>query len=238
MRSGAVLAEDANGLTLAMTYVHGSGNGPQVSVQTDAYYDYGYGVLADNYPFGSTTLSDGFSRPNVAVDGAGNVFVADMGPGAVREIPAGCTSASCVVTVLQAFYGPSALAVDGAGNLFVAEVGNGDVKEIPTGCKSYSCLETVGTGFNQPYGLFVDASGNVFVADAFNNAIKEVVAAVIPPSIRWLAGWTCRGAWWSTPRAICLWPRAAINVRCSSPAPAPQSTPPCFRSRRPAATRR
>jgi hypothetical protein len=176
MRSGAVLAEDVNGQTLAMTYIHGSGTGAQISVQTDFYEGY-YGVFADDYPYSYTPLSDGFSHPNVAVDGAGNVFVADMGPGAVREIPAGCTSASCVVTVLQAFYGPSALAVDGAGNIFVAEVGNGDVKKIPPGCKSYSCLETVGVGFNQPYGVFVDASGNVFVADTFNNAVKEVVAA-------------------------------------------------------------
>jgi len=175
LRSGAVMAVDAEGQTLALTYVHGMGTGAQISIQSNRYFSY-YGVSAEDDPFSFAMMSDGFSHPNVAVDGAGNVFVADMGIGAVREIPAGCASAACVVTILQAFNGPSALALDGAGNIFVAEVGFGDVKKIPSGCHSFSCLETVGTGFNQPYGLAVDFSGNVFVADTYNNAVKELVA--------------------------------------------------------------
>ena len=149
------MAVDAEGQTLALTYVHGMGTGAQISIQSNRYFSY-YGVSAEDDPFSFAMMSDGFSHPNVAVDGAGNVFVADMGIGAVREIPAGCASAACVVTILQAFNGPSALALDGAGNIFVAEVGFGDVKKIPSGCHSFSCLETVGTGFNQPYGLAVD----------------------------------------------------------------------------------
>ena len=186
LRSGAVIALDANGQQLAFTYLHGSGSGAQLSVQADFYSSYN-GISAPNYPYSFSTLADGFSHPNVAIDGAGNVFVADLGIGAVREIPAGCTSASCVKMIVQAFYGPSALAVDGAGNIFVAEVGNNDVKKIPPGCTSYSCIETVGTGFNQPYGLSVDADGNIFVADTFNNAIKEVVAAGGYTTIKTLA---------------------------------------------------
>jgi hypothetical protein len=176
LRNGAIGALDGNGQTLALTYIHGSGTGPQITFGSELYGGY-YGVFAANYPYSYTNLSTGFSRPNVAVDGAGNVFEADFGTGAVEEIPSGCTSASCTITVVQAFYGPSALAVDGAGNIFVTEVGNGDVKKIPPGCRSYSCMQTIGSGFNQPYGLSVDSSGNVFVADTYNNAIKEVVAA-------------------------------------------------------------
>jgi len=175
MRNGAVLALDSSGQLLALTYIHGSGTGPEISLQSSPYYP-GYGFIGANYPSSTTTLSDGFSHPSVAVDGAGNVFEADWGTGAVKEIPAGCTSSSCTVTVLQAFFEPSALAVDGGGNIFVAEVGNNDVKKLPPGCKSYSCLQTVGSGFNQPYGVSVDANGNVFVADTFNNSIKELVA--------------------------------------------------------------
>ena len=176
LRNGAVVALDGSGQTLALTYIHGSGTGAQMTFQSDYDYAY-YGIYATNNPFSFTTLSDGFSHPNVAVDGAGNVFEADLGTGAVEEIPVGCTNASCTITVLKAFYGPSALAVDGAGNIFVTEVGNGDVKKIPLGCRSYSCMQTIGSGFNQPYGLFVDSSGNIFVADTYNNAVKEVVAA-------------------------------------------------------------
>jgi hypothetical protein len=175
VRNGAVLALDGSGQTLALTYIHGSGTGAQITFQSKPYYTYS-GILGVGYPFSFATLSDGFSHPNVAVDGAGNVFEADLGTGSVKEIPAGCTSSSCTVTVLQAFFGPSGIAVDGAGNIFVSETGNGDVKKIPPGCKSYTCMQTIGSGFNQPYGLSVDSSGNVFVADTFNNAIKEVVA--------------------------------------------------------------
>jgi sugar lactone lactonase YvrE len=110
-----------------------------------------------------------------------------LGNAAVREIPAGCTSASCTVTVMSGLYWPTAVAVDGAGNLFVTESGYGNVKKIPLGCKSPSCMETVGSGFNQPYGLAVDSSGNVFVADTFNNAIKEVMAAGGYTTIKTLA---------------------------------------------------
>jgi hypothetical protein len=176
LRNGAIVALDGNGQTLALTYIHGSGTGPQITFQTDYDYAY-YGIYATNNPFSFTTLSNGFSHPNVAVDGAGNVFEADLGTGAIEEIPVGCTSSSCVVTILQAFNGPSALAVDGAGNIFVTEVGFSDVKKIPLGCRSYSCMQTIGSGFNSPYGLSVDSSGNVFVADTYNNAVKEVVAA-------------------------------------------------------------
>jgi len=186
LRNGAVLALDSNGQPLALTYIHGSGTGPQITLASSLYFRYD-GFLPVNYPTSTTTVSDGFSHPNVAVDGAGNVFETDFGTGAIEEVPAGCTSSSCTVTVLKAFYGPSALAVDGAGNIFVAEVGNGDVKKVPPGCKSYTCMQTIGTGFNQPYGLSVDSSGNVFVADTYNNAIKELVADGGYATVRTLA---------------------------------------------------
>jgi hypothetical protein len=147
LRNGAVLALDSNGQPLALTYIHGSGSGPEISLEMSPYYP-GYGFIDVNYPSSATTLSDGFSHPNVAVDGAGNVFEFDWGTGSIKEIPAGCTNSSCTVTVLQAFFGPSAVAVDGAGNIFVAEVGISDVKKIPPGCKSYSCVQTIGAGFN------------------------------------------------------------------------------------------
>ena len=175
-RSGAVVALDPSGVILAMTYVYGNGTGPQVNIQSEwlYYYDPSY---ANSYPVSTVTVANGFSHPNVAVDGSGNIYVADWGDNRIQKIPAACMSAACSVTVSDSVFTPSAVAVDGAGNLFVTEASNGDVKEIPLGCQSPSCLETVGTGFNGPFGLFVDASGNIFVADTYNNAIKEVVAA-------------------------------------------------------------
>jgi hypothetical protein len=175
-RNGAVVAEDTSGAILAMTYVYGYGSGPQVNIQYE-WLDYFDPSYVYGYPVNTVTVSNGFSHPNVAVDGSGNIYVADLGNNRIRKIPAGCASAACSVTVSDSVFTPSAVAVDGAGNLFVTEASNGDVKEIPLGCVSPSCMETVGTGFNMPYGLFVDSSGNIFVADTYNNAIKEVLAA-------------------------------------------------------------
>jgi sugar lactone lactonase YvrE len=187
VRNGAVAAMDENGQTLAMTYIHGVGNGAQISILADPYF-YWDSALQLNYPFSTDQLGDGFTRPMVAVDGNGNVFVADFGNGAVSEIPAGCASADCVLPVMSGLLAPTAVAVDGAGNLFVAEAAAGDVKEIPPGCHSLSCTATVGVGFNQPYGVSVGSDGDVFVADTNNDAIKEVVAASGYTTINTLAG--------------------------------------------------
>ena len=101
----------------------------------------------------------------VAVDGSGNVYVADYDNSAVKEMPAGCASSSCVTTLGGGFSYPKGVAVDGSGNVYVADNGNSAVKEMPAGCASSSCVTTLGGGFNNPSGVAVDASGNVYVAD-------------------------------------------------------------------------
>ena len=66
-----------------------------------------------------TTVGTGWFRPEaVAVDAAGNVFVADEAPFVV-EVPAGCTSSACQTTVSGLLaYG---VAVDGAGNVLIPD---------------------------------------------------------------------------------------------------------------------
>ena len=152
----------------------------------------GTGPLA-TFP-GSTALSavgSGFSGPQgVAVDGAGDVFVADTPTGTVYEIEAGTggnapgvvSASSTVVTVGSGFSSPIGLAVDGAGDVFVADSGNNAVYEIEAGTggnaagavSSASTVVTVGSGFSSPKGTAVDPSGDVFVADSGNNAVKEI----------------------------------------------------------------
>jgi sugar lactone lactonase YvrE len=99
---------------------------------------------------GGTTDANGnsarFNGPSgVAVDSAGNVFVADTGNHTIRKItPAGdvttfagtaLTSGSSDGTGTAArFSFPSGLAIDGSGNLYVADSGNGTIRKItPTG---------------------------------------------------------------------------------------------------------
>ena len=115
-------------------------------------------------------LGAGFSSPaGVAVDAAGNVFVADTVNNAVKKIsPAGTVS-----SLVSGFSEPRGVAVDAARSVFVADYGNSAVKKIsPDGTVS-----VLGSGFNGPIGVAVDAVGNVFVADYSNNALKKISPA-------------------------------------------------------------
>jgi large repetitive protein len=178
VRYGGIALFDASGNLLGNFFLTGTGTGPQVS-----------------YPITSATattaLGSAFnSFDAVAVDGSGNVFVADTGNGAVKEIEAVggiIPSNPTIRTLSSGFSSPAGIVVDGSGNVYVGDFGNSAVKEIeavggiipPT-----PTIRTLGSGFISPAGIAVDGSGNVFVADFGNNAIKEIVAVngVIPSS--------------------------------------------------------
>jgi streptogramin lyase len=165
-RYGAVKLLDTSGNLLATAYVYGTGSAPQL-------------VFPNNTA--TQNLGGGFSSPlGGAVDASGNVYVADYGNNAVKEIPVGCASASCVKTLGGGFNGPRSVAVDGSGNVYVSDNGNDAVKEMTPGCTSSACVTTLGGGFNGPRGVAVDASGNVYVSDystAGNGAVKEIPAS-------------------------------------------------------------
>src|SRR5262245_50408083 len=114
---GAVLDSSGTQATL-----YGAVN-PQGLTAT-ARFQYSYD--SDFFPTETTTLGSGFSTPTgVAVDGAGNVFVADTGHDAVKKILPNGT-----ILTLGSFSRPSGVAVDAAGNVFVADLGHNAVKEI------------------------------------------------------------------------------------------------------------
>jgi streptogramin lyase len=124
----------------------------------------------------TVTLGQAFNAPTgVAVDGSGNVFVADYDNDAVKELLAAGGYVT-VNTLGGGFSGPSGVAVDSHGNVFVADWGHNAVKEI-LAAGGYVTVNTLGSGFSNPSGVAVDSYGNVFVADYGNNAVKEIVAA-------------------------------------------------------------
>jgi sugar lactone lactonase YvrE len=124
-------------------------------------------------PLGGHTLGGvlfSFSAPSgTAVDGAGNVYVADIEAGAVEEILA-ASAYSVVTTLNSSFNSPESVAVDSSGNVYVADSGNNAVKEIVAvdgHVTSSSTISTLGGGFtfNSPQSVAVDGNGNVFISD-------------------------------------------------------------------------
>lgn len=123
----------------------------------------------------------------VAVDGAGNLYVADEGNNTIRKItPGGVvttlagtagTSGSADGTGAAAqFCSPRGVAVDAGGNVYVADAGNGTIRKITPGGVVTTLAGAAGTPgsadgtgaaarFHGPSGLAVDAAGNVYVGD-------------------------------------------------------------------------
>ena len=153
-RSGAAVLENTSGTIIATAYLQGIGLGPQVNF----------------LPATQTTLGSGLSQPfGVAVDGYGNIFVADFSQG-LREIVAADGS---VRPIAGAGTSPAGVAIDDSGNLFVADFNANIVYEIPA-ANGYTGTILLGGGFKNPSGVAVDTAGNVFVADYGNNAVKEI----------------------------------------------------------------
>jgi hypothetical protein len=100
----------------------------------------------------------------------------------VKQIPAGCTSSSCVLTLGGGFNAPSGVAVDGNGNVYVGDSYNNAVKQIPAGCASSSCVTALDGHFNSPSGIALDGSGNLYVAESGNNSVDAIMPRVVLPT--------------------------------------------------------
>ena len=135
---------------------------------------FSYAQLALGYHF---SVDSGPSA--LAVDGSGNVFVADnevFGP--ILEITAasGYTTASPVGT---GFWYPQGVVLDGNGNVFVADGGNGALKEI-LAAGGYTTVNTLAIGAIFPSGVAVDGSGNVYYSDNFHLQVIQLNYANAP----------------------------------------------------------
>lgn len=97
----------------------------------------------------------------LAVDNAGNVFIAEYNSGRVWEVPAGGGTPRVVAE--SGLVTPSALALDKAGNLYIADLGAEKVFKVAPGSGVAVPLPIAGRDLD-PDAVAVDAAGDVFVA--------------------------------------------------------------------------
>src|SRR5581483_3239257 len=148
----------------------------------------------------------------VAVDAAGNIYIADGGDHTVRKATAGG-----IVTTLAGgsgqggsadgtgtnarFVYPYAVAVDAAGNVYVTDIGNQNIRKITAGGVVTTLAGTVGVAgsvdgngtaaqFNLPQGIAVDAAGNVYVSDTNNSTIRRIAPNGAVTTLAGVAGQT------------------------------------------------
>jgi sugar lactone lactonase YvrE len=152
-----------------------------------------------------------FNTPyGIAVDSAGNLFVADTGNSTIRKISpsglvttfaglAGVTGATNGPGNTARFFNPYGVMVDGSNNVYVADTFNNTIRVItPAGVVSTLAGKATVSGsddktgtaatFNRPVSLAMDSSGNIYVADTGNDTIRKIAPNTAVTTLAGAAG--------------------------------------------------
>jgi sugar lactone lactonase YvrE len=173
LRMGAVVffsGTNRKGTVLANVPVYGVGSGPQIAFNP-----------APAVAFAPTANGKGLNYPTgVAVDGAGNLFIADNSNNRVVKVPAGGGTAIAIDPVVngEGLSFPQGVAVDGAGDLFIADLENFRVAEVPAGGGAAIAINPK-VNYDElwfAYGVAVDGAGDLFIADSGDERVVEVPA--------------------------------------------------------------
>ena len=157
---------------------------------------------------GQATAANLNAPSGIAMDGSGNLYIADRGDNRVRVLNTGTGVISTLAGTGVASYtgdasaanvatlsGPTALTVDQYGNLYIADTGNNAVREIEassgiintlagSGTACVSSIAACGDGvaataanLSAPAGIAIDSVQNIYIADTGDNRIRLVTAS-------------------------------------------------------------
>lgn len=155
---------------------------------------------------GSTGVTDGtgsaarFNYPfGIALDTAGNIFVADTGNHTIRKITsagvvstfagvAGTSGSTDDTGTAAKFNIPAGIVADATNNLFVVDSGNHTIRKITSAGVVTTFAGTAGstgstdaTGsaarFNNPTALTIDVAGNLYVSDQNFTKVRKITSA-------------------------------------------------------------
>ncbi|MES2263118.1 MAG: hypothetical protein V4724_31720 [Pseudomonadota bacterium] len=144
----------------------------------------------------------------IAVDAAGNAYVADAGNNAIRKITAGGQVGTVAGRFeqkgsadgfgsLALFDTPSAVTMGADGNVYVADTRNDTIRRVtpasvvttlagtPVNPTSSGSIDGLGqeARFYNPRGIAVDAGGNVIVGDSGNHNVRKISAAGVVTTV-------------------------------------------------------
>lgn len=205
-RRGAVVLLDANGAVMGAEPLYGIGTGP-VSVLIPATIN----TVAGNGQWLYKTGDDGIAATSsplflpggVAVDPAGNVYIADSSNNRIRRVDA----QSGIITTVAGdgtpgdandggpatsaqVNNPTNIVLDGAGDLYIADSANHAIRKLTLATGTLTTVAgqlgmegSSGDGglataamLDTPEGLALDAAGNLYIADTGNDVIRRVDA--------------------------------------------------------------
>ena len=139
-------------------------------------------------------ISTGSLPVALAVDPAGNIYVADPGVGVLRKV---APSGTMTRFTFESGVLPRAVVTDAQGNVY-ATAGCAIVKITTDGATSALagtqafCGAGDGIGaaarFKDPSGLTLDSAGNLYVADSGNHTIRKVTPAGVVVTLAGRAG--------------------------------------------------